>query len=83
VLRIAAIDALGHERLDLRRYPRVKGRRVSFTIPTAFNDPAGVWAVTATDIVTGQHATVRVGVEPTPIHVTAPYPWESEVGLTP
>jgi len=83
VLRVAAFDALGHERLDLRRYPRVTARRVTFAIPVAFNDPAGEWTITVTDIATGQHASARVRVEPSPVHVTVPYPWQSEVGVTP
>jgi len=83
VLRVATIDALGHERLDLRRYPRVTTQIMKFTIPTAFNDPDGEWTVTVTDIVTGQHATAHVEVKPAPCCVTIPYPWKTEVGLTP
>ena len=83
VLRVATIDALGHERLDLRRYPRVTTRMMGFTIPTAFNDPDGEWTITVTDIVTGQHATARIQVKPAPCCLTIPYPWKTEVGLTP
>jgi len=83
VLRVATVDALGHERLDLRRYPRAGSRTVHFTIPTAFNDPAGEWTVTVTDIVTGQRASAQIHVKAAPCCVTIPYPWKTDVGLTP
>lgn len=80
VLRVAATDPLGRDRLDLRRHPRATGQPLTVEIPIAFNEPAGDWRFTVTDVVSGRQASGTITVADDKL-VEFPGPWVLEPGL--
>jgi hypothetical protein len=62
IVRVRVADPHGAERRAYRRYLRAKQATVGFSIPLAYDDPAGQWTLKATDIITGVTATARFRV---------------------
>lgn len=81
VLRLAATDPKGRDRLELRRYPRAAGRALTVELPIAHNDIPGAWQITATDVVSGERATAAANIAPDAKSVAFPGPWGLDPGL--
>ncbi len=59
VVHLSVADPEGHEKAYLARNVELRGGVAEARIPTALNDAAGRWMVTARDIATGARATKR------------------------
>jgi len=81
VLRVAATDPKGRDRLELRRYPRAAGRPLTVELPIAHNDLPGTWQITVTDVVSGERASGKVQVSAAGKQVPFPGPWQLDPGL--
>ncbi len=80
VVEITARDARGNESPAYRRVLRAKGA-TTVTLPTAVNDPAGEWTITATDLATGLAGSRKVTLQASPVAKDLPgltLAWPSE-----
>jgi hypothetical protein len=68
VLHIEALDPAGKLVPHYSGNALAPGGAALWTLPLAFNDPAGQWTIRVTDPLTGGSATARLAVQDTPPH---------------
>jgi hypothetical protein len=68
-LRLDALDSKGRALRYLAREQMVDCGAATFAVPTAFNDPPGLWTLVVTDVATGVQGKLQInlGVRYTPV----------------
>src|SRR5262249_15962331 len=77
-LRLDVLDSSGRPLRYLARELAAECGAATFTVPTALNDPAGVWTIVVTDVTTGTRGRVAVDLGPRTPSVRAPEPLQVE-----
>jgi len=74
--RLDVVDSSGRSLRYLAQERAAEGGIATFIVPTAFNDPPGMWTIIVTDITTGIKGTTSLDLGPRASFVAAPEPFQ-------
>jgi hypothetical protein len=77
-LRLDVLDGSGRSLRYLAQEQIATDGTAAFSIPTALNDPPGLWSIAVTDIMTGNQTKVSVELGPNVVYVLEPEPLQIE-----